>query len=271
MNDVLLIPEEMEKELGLDFPKHSQGYMETLDLKLSLSQLRMLNKAQVAKLNKNNPKLEVIGKTLMELLVGLGIVRKEATPTYPELIMAAEEYLSLLKNRLDRPTEVDDAVLIGILESLCNRLDTDKDLAEIKTIGYVLDMLKNRLDRPEICRDCPTFTKGCEGSNQEDCARMDRPDREEIISVLKKGKIDMKSDLIKRVNKEIIRQIEKWGATDENPTVLVAATAGELGEVWHALSHNEGVERIHQEISETIATLVRLYAMVDEYAGKPGV
>lgn len=35
-----------------------------------------------------------------------------------------------------------DEVLIGVLESLSDRLDADKDLAEIKAIGYVLDMLK---------------------------------------------------------------------------------------------------------------------------------
>ena len=74
----------------------------------------------------------------------------------------------------------------------------------------------------------------------------------------------MKGELITRIDKEVIRQIEKWGATDENPTVLVAATAGELGEVWHAISHNEGHERIRQEISETMAVLSRLYDMAQD-------
>jgi len=43
---------------------------------------------------------------------------------------------------------------------------------------------KASLDRPAICRDCPTFEEGCEGSNQEDCERRDtearQPDREKI-------------------------------------------------------------------------------------------
>lgn len=42
--------------------------------------------------------------------------------------------------RVDR--ELPDEVLIGVLKSLCDRLDVDRDLAEIKAIGYVLDMLK---------------------------------------------------------------------------------------------------------------------------------
>ncbi len=45
---------------------------------------------------------------------------------------------------------------------------------------------EHKLDRPMICRDCPTFEQGCEGSNQEDCeGRLDRPDREKIATILK--------------------------------------------------------------------------------------
>jgi len=39
---------------------------------------------------------------------------------------------------------------------------------------------QKRLDRPEICRDCSRYKTDCQGSNQEDCARLDRPDREKI-------------------------------------------------------------------------------------------
>lgn len=73
----------------------------------------------------------------------------------------------------------------------------------------------------------------------------------------------MRSDLITRVDKEIDRQIAKWGTTDENPIVLIAAATEELGEVAHACFHNEGVERTHQEICEVIGVLVRLYDMVE--------
>ncbi len=52
------------------------------------------------------------------------------------------------QERLDRPS-VDDEVLIGVLKSLCSRLDADKDLAEIKAIDYALDMFRHRLVRPD--------------------------------------------------------------------------------------------------------------------------
>ena len=74
----------------------------------------------------------------------------------------------------------------------------------------------------------------------------------------------MRSDLIIRVDKEIDRQIAKWGETDENPIVLIAAATEELGEVAHACFHNEGVERTQQEICEVIGVLTRLYDMVAE-------
>jgi len=35
--------------------------------------------------------------------------------------------------------------------------------------------------KPAICKDCPTFEKGCEGSNQEDCARRDIPTLRELF------------------------------------------------------------------------------------------
>lgn len=35
-----------------------------------------------------------------------------------------------------------DEVLIGVLESLSDRLDADKDLAEIKALGYVIKWYK---------------------------------------------------------------------------------------------------------------------------------
>ena len=41
-----------------------------------------------------------------------------------------------------------------------------------------------RLDRPKICRDCSRYETDCQGSNQEDCARLDRPDREKIAKFL---------------------------------------------------------------------------------------
>jgi len=39
-------------------------------------------------------------------------------------------------------------------------------------------------ERPEICTACPTFTKGCEGSNQEDCEKPPEKRVEEIAQWL---------------------------------------------------------------------------------------
>ena len=36
---------------------------------------------------------------------------------------------------------------------------------------------------PEICKDCPTFTKGCEGSNQEDCERRLEPPEDKALEI----------------------------------------------------------------------------------------
>jgi len=73
----------------------------------------------------------------------------------------------------------------------------------------------------------------------------------------------MKAELVGRVDKEIERQIEKWSDTDESPVVLIAAAAGELGEVAGAFFHNEGIGRMQQEICEVIGVLARLYDMVE--------
>ena len=42
----------------------------------------------------------------------------------------------------EAPDFIIDEVLIGTLESLLNRLDADKDLAEIKALGYVIKWYK---------------------------------------------------------------------------------------------------------------------------------
>jgi len=68
--------------------------------------------------------------------------------------------------------------------------------------------------------------------------------------------------LIKRVKEEEERGIAKWGATDNNPNILLNAAVEELGEVAHAINHSEGIEKIQQEITETIGVLSRLYNMV---------
>ena len=73
----------------------------------------------------------------------------------------------------------------------------------------------------------------------------------------------MDKKLIEMAEREEARGIAKWGETDINPIVLIAAAAEELGEVAHACFHNEGPERVSQEIAEIIGILSRLHDMVD--------
>ena len=72
-------------------------------------------------------------------------------------------------------------------------------------------------------------------------------------------------DLAVEINKEIQRGIEKWGPTDIHPTILLNAATEELGEVAHAINHQEGKEKVQQEVRETIGILVRLHEMVEAF------
>lgn len=67
---------------------------------------------------------------------------------------------------------------------------------------------------------------------------------------------------------EVRRGIEKWGVTDTNYYVLIAAAVEELGESAHAIFHDEGKDKAQQEIVEAMGVLVRLYWMVEDNALK---
>ena len=69
--------------------------------------------------------------------------------------------------------------------------------------------------------------------------------------------------LIKKIEGEEFKGKAKWGYSDTVPDRLLAAATEELGEVAHAINHNEGAEKTRQEIAETIGVLSRLYDMVD--------
>ncbi|KKK93134.1 hypothetical protein LCGC14_2695880, partial [marine sediment metagenome] len=58
-----------------------------------------------------------------------------------------------------------------------------------KAINKLFELGYRKLsDRPTVCQDCPTFEQGCEGSNQEDCGRQDRPElREEALRIIKEA------------------------------------------------------------------------------------
>lgn len=77
----------------------------------------------------------------------------------------------------------------------------------------------------------------------------------------------MRQALINRVAVEQGRGIEKWGAVDRSPEILLNAATEELGEVAHAINHNEGVMKTQQEIAQTIGILSRLYDMVENMGG----
>lgn len=68
--------------------------------------------------------------------------------------------------------------------------------------------------------------------------------------------------LIKMVEVEEKRGKAKWGETDRTPEILLSAAVEELGEVAHAINHNESAEKTVQEIAETIGILSRLFEMV---------
>ena len=73
----------------------------------------------------------------------------------------------------------------------------------------------------------------------------------------------MQAALIDLVNKIEKRGIEKWGDTDNCPEALLNAATEELGEVAHAINHQEGGARIQQEVVDVIGILSRLYNMVE--------
>jgi len=73
----------------------------------------------------------------------------------------------------------------------------------------------------------------------------------------------MKQKLIQSVNHEIARGKAKWGEVDKSPELLLIAATEELGEVAHAINHNEGCATIQQEIAEAVGILARLYDMVE--------
>lgn len=72
----------------------------------------------------------------------------------------------------------------------------------------------------------------------------------------------IEKDLVDKINREMDRAISKWGAHDQIPDNLISAAVEELGEVAHAINHNEGFEKTQQEIIELIGVLVRLHEMV---------
>lgn len=75
----------------------------------------------------------------------------------------------------------------------------------------------------------------------------------------------MPIELIEMVNNEVHRGYQKWGRTDTHPAILLNAATEELGEVAHAINHDEGQGAIQQEIAETMGILTRLFDMVIDY------
>lgn len=72
----------------------------------------------------------------------------------------------------------------------------------------------------------------------------------------------MEVALIKMVETEEWKGKAKWGHSDTTPDRLLAAAIEELGEVAHAINHDEGAEKTIQEIAETVGVLSRLFDMV---------
>lgn len=74
----------------------------------------------------------------------------------------------------------------------------------------------------------------------------------------------MLGELIDRIILEEERGIAKWGNVDRNPTILLNAATEELGEIAHAINHDEGADKVQQEIAETMGVLSRLYQMIKQ-------
>ncbi len=72
----------------------------------------------------------------------------------------------------------------------------------------------------------------------------------------------MNKELIKRAEGEVVQGLLKWGHADKSPVDLMIAITEEVGEVAHAINHNEGQEATRQEIAEAVGLLSRLYDMV---------
>jgi len=70
--------------------------------------------------------------------------------------------------------------------------------------------------------------------------------------------------LIDKAIEEEERGKAKWGETDRTPEILLSALMEELGEVAHAINHDEGRDKVQQEIAEVIGLLSRLYDMVSQ-------
>jgi len=74
----------------------------------------------------------------------------------------------------------------------------------------------------------------------------------------------MQRELLRQVEVEEIRGKKKWGAVDRSPGILLNAAVEELGEVAHAVNHDEGADKARQEIAEAVGVLSRLWNMVGE-------
>lgn len=72
----------------------------------------------------------------------------------------------------------------------------------------------------------------------------------------------MEEALIKMVETEEWKGKAKWGHVDTSPPILLNAAVEELGEVAHAINHEEGRDKASQEIAEVIGVLSRLYNML---------
>lgn len=73
----------------------------------------------------------------------------------------------------------------------------------------------------------------------------------------------MRQSLVEQVNHKIARGEAKWGHIDRTPVDLMIAVQEEIGEVAHAINHDEGATAIKQEIVDVIGILSRLYEMID--------
>lgn len=77
---------------------------------------------------------------------------------------------------------------------------------------------------------------------------------------MNKVAIQINTQLIEKVNEEMARTKGQVG-----PDILLNSAVEALGEVAHAINHNEGLESVKREIVVAIGVLARLYDMAETY------
>ena len=114
-------------------------------------------------------------------------------------------------------------------------------------------------DRPTVCQDCPTFEQGCEGSNQEDCGRQDRPElREEALRIIKEADLEESPTEVWESNlRDKIHELYKkhYDAQLLRLSCHIATRSGQLAKLRNELEQKGVGKPDREKIAEIIENL----------------